>query len=269
MELTELILLFLSLGLTVGFAGGLFGIGGGIILVPTFIYVFPLIGVREAILMHVALGTSVAMLGPTALASSLKQYKLGNLNMRFYRTWALGIAAGVFLGLLILPHISARELKLLFAFFLLFSMCFLFSSRESDNDSGHEPQGLPKLLVSVAIGMLSILTGTGGSTFSVPSLRAMGMPLEKAIAIASATAPIVSGIGIAGFVYHGLGVPGRPPYAVGYVDTLVFLCMMPMTFIGAPMGVKVGNAMDKGLLQHIFAVLLLVIALDTLYKLYG
>ena len=268
MEFTELILLFSALGMTVGFAGGMFGIGGGIILVPTFMYIFPLTGVREAVLMHMALGTSIAMLGPIALSSSIEQYRIGNLRMDFYRTWAMGIATGVILGLLIVAKISTRELKLMFAIFLIFATCFMFATKEDDNNSNREPAGPAKFLVSVAIGMLSLLTGTGGSTFTVPSLRVMGMDIERAIATASATAPIISIIGITGFIYHGIGVPDRPLYAVGYVDSLVFLCMTPTALIGAPIGVKVGNNMNKNLLQHIFAILLMVIALYTLYNLY-
>ncbi len=268
MDFTELIMLFSALGMAVGFAGGMFGIGGGIILVPTFMYIFPLTGVRETVLMHMALGTSVAMLGPTSLASSIEQYRIGNLRMDFYRTWAMGIATGVIMGLLIVSKISTRELKLLFAVFLIFATCFMFTSKENDNNSNREPAGPAKFLASVAIGMLSLLTGTGGSTFTVPSLKVMGMDIKRAIAIASATAPIISIIGIAGFICHGIGVPDRPTYAIGYVDTLVFLCMTPTAMIGAPIGVKVGNNMNKNLLQHIFAVLIMVIALHTLYNLY-
>jgi uncharacterized membrane protein YfcA len=268
MAIVELILLFLALGFAVGFAGGLFGIGGGIILVPTFIYVFPLIGVNHDVLMHVALGTSVAMLGPTALAATYKQYRLGNLDIDFYRAWAPAVAVGVLLGLALVPDFSSRDLKLIFAVFLLTAVPYLFLAKETEEKEGASPKGWGRLITAVSVGTASILTGTGGSTFTVPALKALGMPITRTIAISSATAPIVSGIGIVGFIYHGLGVPDRPPYALGFVDSLVFLCMVPTIFLGAPLGVRMGHAMNKLLLQRIFGLLILVIALHTLYGLY-
>src|SRR3981189_944745 len=97
---------FALVGLASGFASGLFGIGGGIVRIPIFIYLLPLFGVAHPVLMHVAVGTSMALVLPSAVASTRKQYALGNLDLSFYRTWALGILIGVLVGLALLPFAS-------------------------------------------------------------------------------------------------------------------------------------------------------------------
>src|SRR5215831_4688020 len=106
---------FALVGLASGFASGLFGIGGGIVRMPIFVYLLPLFGVPHAVLMHVAVGTSMALVLPSALASTRKQHALGNLDLAFFRTWALGILAGVLIGIALLPFISTEVLQAIFA----------------------------------------------------------------------------------------------------------------------------------------------------------
>lgn len=114
------------------------------------------------------------------------------------------------------------------------------------------------------VGFVSILTGTGGGTFATPVLEALGVPLNRAIATASATGLVIGATGGAGFLYHGLCVADRPAHAVGYVDPLVFLAMTPAILISAPLGVKFGNAMSRLVLQRAFGVLALIVAFQIL-----
>src|SRR5882672_9601437 len=115
----ERIVVFAVVGLASGFASGLFGIGGGIVRIPIFTYLLPLFGVEHSILMHVAVGTSIALVLPSAIASTRKQYALGNLDLSFYRTWALGILIGVLIGLALLPYASTEALQIIFALFMI------------------------------------------------------------------------------------------------------------------------------------------------------
>ena len=100
-ELLERIVVVALAGLASGFVSGLFGVGGGIVRVPLFAYPLPLFGVPHAVLIHVAVGTSIALVLPSAIASTRKQLALGNLDLAFFRTWALGILVGVSIGIVL------------------------------------------------------------------------------------------------------------------------------------------------------------------------
>src|ERR1700736_3336356 len=117
--IVERIGMFGLVGLFSGFVSGLFGIGGGIVRIPIFIYLLPLFGVAHPVLMHVALGTSMALVLPSAVASTRKQLALGNLDLAFFRTWALGIFIGVLIGTALLPYASTEVLQVVFALFML------------------------------------------------------------------------------------------------------------------------------------------------------
>ena len=115
----ERIGVFALVGLGSGFVSGLFGIGGGIVRIPLFVYLLPLFGVAQSVMMHVALGTSMALVLPSAIAATRKQLALGNLDLAFFRTWAVGILIGVLVGTALLPYASTELLQVIFAIFMV------------------------------------------------------------------------------------------------------------------------------------------------------
>ena len=117
--MVERIGVFALVGLASGFASGLFGIGGGIVRIPLFVYLLPLFGVAHSVMMHVAVGTSMALVLPSAIASTRKQLALGNLDLSFFRTWAVGILIGVLIGTALLPYASTELLQVIFALFMV------------------------------------------------------------------------------------------------------------------------------------------------------
>src|SRR3977135_3736524 len=196
------IVVFALVGLASGFASGLFGIGGGIVRVPIFVYLLPLFGVAHPVLMHVAVGTSMALVLPSAIASTRKQYALGNLDLSFYRTWALGILIGVLVGLALLPFASTEVLKVIFALFMVTVGVYVGFVGDRFVIAHEAPRGAIKLGVASAIGCVAALTGTGGGTMVTPILKAFGVKLEAAIAPPSAHGP-------GHRVGHRTGDPGR------------------------------------------------------------
>jgi uncharacterized membrane protein len=115
----ERIGVFALVGVGSGFVSGLFGIGGGIVRIPLFVYLLPLFGVAHSVMMHVAVGTSMALVLPSAIASTRKQLALGNLDLSFFRTWAVGILIGVLIGTALLPYASTELLQVIFALFMV------------------------------------------------------------------------------------------------------------------------------------------------------
>ena len=153
--------------------------------------------------MHVAVGTSMALVLPSAVASTHKQLALGNLNLAFFRTWALGVLVGVLFGTALLPFASTEILQAIFAAFMLTVGVYEAFLKNRVLIANTAPLGAVKLAVAAAIGCLAALTGTGGGTLTTPSLQAFSIRLEAAIATASATGLITGAVATIGAVVSG------------------------------------------------------------------
>jgi uncharacterized membrane protein YfcA len=268
-ELVERILVFALAGLGSGFVSGLFGGGGGIVRVPLFVYLLPLFGVPHPVLMHVAVGTSIALVLPSALASTRKQLALGNLDLAYFRTWAVGILIGVSIGIVLLPFISTEILQAIFAAFMLAIGVYEGFLKDRLKVEGAAPQGMVKLAVAAAIGIVAAMTGTGGGAVTTPVLQAFSVRLQSAIATASATGLVTGTVATIGAIVNGWHVRDLPAYSLGYVDLAVFAAMMPTILLAAPLGVRAGHRLSERWLHHIYTALLFVIAFDLVRKLVG
>jgi len=258
---------FALVGLASGFASGLFGIGGGIVRIPIFIYLLPLFGVAHPVLMHVAVGTSMALVLPSAVASTRKQLVFGNLDLAFFRTWAVGIFLGVLIGTALLPLASTEILQAIFATFMVTVGVYEGFFKNRMMIAKAAPRGAVKLAVAAAIGCLAALTGTGGGTITTPTLQAFSVRLEAAIATASATGLVTGAVATIGAVVSGWHVRDLPPYSLGYVDLAIFAAMMPTILIAAPIGVRAGHWLSEAWLRRVYTMLLFVIAADLIRKL--
>jgi uncharacterized protein len=266
----ERIAAFALVGLASGFVSGLFGSGGGsIVRIPLFVYLLPLFGVPHAVMMHVAVGTSLALVVPSAMASTRKQRALGNLDLEFFRTWAAGIFVGVLIGTVLLPYASTEILQILFALFLLTAGIYQGFLKDRLALGRQPPQGVAKVSLASAIGCLAALTGTGGGTLTTPILHAFSMKLKTAIAIASAGGLVTGTVATIGAIAGGWRTQGLPAYSLGYVDLPIFAAMMPTIMIAAPFGAHAGHRLSEVWLRRIYTVLLFVIAVDLIRKLTG
>ena len=265
--IVERVGVFALVGLASGFVAGLFGIGGGIVRIPLFVYLLPLFGVPHPVMMHLAVGTSMALVLPSAIASTRKQLVLGNLDLKFFRTWALGILVGVLIGTALLPYASTEILQVIFALFMLTVGVYEGLLKDRLVIAPAALQGAVKLAVAAAIGCLAALTGTGGGTMTTPVLQAFSVRLEIAIATASATGLVTGTIATIGAVVGGWHTPNLPAYSLGYVDLAIFAAMLPTIMIAAPIGVRAGNRLSEAWLRRIYTALLFVIAFDLIRKL--
>jgi uncharacterized protein len=248
----ERIGVFALVGLGSGFVSGLFGIGGGIVRIPLFVYLLPLFGVAQSVMMHVAVGTSMA---------------LGNLDLAFFRTWAVGILIGVLVGTALLPYASTELLQVIFAIFMVTVGVYEGFLKDRLVFARTPPQGAKKVGVASAIGCLAALTGTGGGTMATPILQAFSMKMQAAIAVSSATGLVSGTVATVGAIAGGWHALGLPSYSLGYVDLAIFAAMMPTIMIAAPVGVRVGHMLSETWLRRIYTVLLFVIAADLIRKL--
>jgi uncharacterized membrane protein YfcA len=248
----ERIGVFALVGLGSGFVSVLFGIGGGIVRIPLFVYLLPLFGVAQSVMMHVAVGTSMA---------------LGNLDLAFFRTWAVGILIGVLVGTALLPYASTERLQVIFAIFMVTVGVYEGFLKDRLVFARTPPQGAKKVGVASAIGCLAALTGTGGGTMAMPILQAFSMKMQAAIAVSSATGLVSGAVATIGAIAGGWHALGLPSYSLGYVDLAIFAAMMPTIMIAAPVGVRVGHMLSETWLRRVYTVLLFVIAADLIRKL--
>jgi uncharacterized protein len=258
---------FALVGLASSFASGLFGVGGGIVRIPIFVYLLPLFGVAHPVLMHVAVGTSIALVLPSAVASTRKQLALGNLDVPFFKTWAVGIFVGVLIGTVLVPFASTEILQAIFAAFMVALGVYEGFFKNRMVTAKAAPRGAVKLALAAAIGLLAALTGTGGGTLTTPALQAFSVRLEAAIATASATGLITGAVATIGAMIGGWHVRDLPAYSLGYVDLAIFAAMMPTILIAAPLGVRAGHSLSEAWLRRVYTVLLFVIAADLIRKL--
>ncbi|MFH5926996.1 sulfite exporter TauE/SafE family protein [Roseomonas xinghualingensis] len=258
------IIIFAVVGLVSGFVAGLFSIGGGTIRMPIFIYLLPWLGVANPVMMHVATGTSMALIIPSAIASSRKHYKLGNLDLGLFKTWAIGLLIGVAIGSILLPFGSPEILQALFSIYIILAGFYIAFGHGRFSFGQEPPRGAKMVGISSVVGVIAVMTGTAGGTLTTPILSAFNMHLDRAMAISAATGLITGTVGAIGSIIGGWNAKDLPSYSLGYVDILIFLVMMPTIMIAAPIGVRVSHKMNERTLQLTYAILLIVVGIDLL-----
>jgi len=263
------IIIFAVVGLVSGFFAGLFGIGGGTIRMPIFIYLFPWLGIAHPVMMHVATATSMALVIPSAIASTRKHYKLGDLDLGVFKTWAIGLVIGVVIGSILLPFGSTEILQVLFSIYIILVGFYIAFSRGRFSFGQEPPKGAKMIGISSVVGFIAAMTGTSGGTMTTPVLSGFKMQLQRAMAIAAATGLITGTVGAIGSIIGGWNAKNLPSYSLGYVDMVIFLVMMPTVLIAAPIGVSVSHRMNERTLQLTYALLLIVVGIHLLWRLFA
>lgn len=254
-ELAGLIALMLLVGAFAGLVGGLFGIGGGIIIVPALYTVFGFLGVEDAVRIKVAVGTSLATIIITSLRSVRTHRKHGAVDMELLKAWAPWIGAGAICGAVLARFVSAGFLTVFFALCLLALSIHkgFFKVREKPAGTAHVPGGIIRVSLASGVGLASSLMGIGGGVMGVVILTGFGRSIHQAIGTAAGFGLAIAVPGAVGFALSGLGQAGLPPVSVGFVNLPAFACIAGMSFLTAPLGANLAHRLDKGLLNRIFA----------------
>ena len=256
---------YLLLGAAVGFFGGLFGIGGGTVLVPVLLFLFAAQHFPAAYAMHLALGTSMATIVFTALASLHKHHQHGAVDWPVVRRITPGILAGTALGAAFASAISARALGLIFAAFVLAAaLQILLDARPRPTRQLPGPAGLTA--TGVFTGWISSLVSIGGGTIVVPFLVWCNVPLRHAIGTSAAIGFPVAAGGTLGYVLAGLHVAAMPGPHLGYVYLPALLGTALASVLTAPVGARTAHRIDVRLLRRLFALVLLALAGRLLFK---
>ena len=264
----EWVAAYLVLGALVGFFAGLFGIGGGLLLVPALLLVFEAQHFSAGIAMHLALGTSMATIVFTSLSSLRTHHQHGAVNWRVVRRITPGILFGTALGAVIAGAVSARGLSIFFAVFVYFSAAQMLLDLRP-----HASRQLPGLagmsLMGTFTGGISSLVSIGGGALIVPFLVWCNVSLRHAIGTAAAIGfPVALG-GTLGYIFTGLDQPALPHDSAGYVYLPALLWVALSSVFTAPLGAKAAHRWPLKWLRRGFACLLLILATKMLLKVLG
>jgi len=263
----SLAIALLGTGVIAGLLAGLLGVGGGIVIVPVLYHVFTLLGIDETLKMHIAVGTSLATIVPTSIASSIAHYKKGNIDKNLVSQLIPGVLVGVIVGTYSSGLISSGALTIIFAVIALMVSGNMILGSKSFQISDRLPSRPGTTLIATCIGSLSALMGIGGGTLSVPILNAFKVPMHKAVGTGAALGILISIPGSAGFIYNGLGAENLPPLSIGYLNLIGFALITPTTMKMAPIGAEIGHKIDQNLLKKLFAVFLGLTSLKMFYAL--
>ncbi|WP_422362857.1 sulfite exporter TauE/SafE family protein [Pyruvatibacter mobilis] len=252
-------------GILAGLVAGLFGVGGGIVIVPVLYYVFTAFDVPEEVRMHVAVGTSLATIVVTSIRSVRSHLQSGAVDVPLLKSWILPITAGVVAGTAVADIIDGTALTLVFgsiALLVAANMAFAKSSWQLADDLPGRPG---RDAIGATIGFLSTLMGIGGGTFGNTVMTLCGRTIHQAVATSAGLGLIIAVPGALGFVISGWDETGTPPGSVGYVNFIAFACIVPATILMAPVGARLAHRLPQKTLKRGFALFLAIVAIRMLY----
>ncbi len=257
-------LAFPLVGALSGLLAGLFGIGGGLVIVPALNALFAagLVDIDPQARMHVAIGSSLGVIVFTAISSVRAHHRLGSVVWPAVRGLVPGVVAGGLLGAFIADALDTRALEIVFGVFAALMALRIATGREAPADAGGRlPSAGGFAAAGTIIGSVSALVGIGGGVMTVPYLGWHGVPIRKAVGTAAACTLPVAAAGAVGYVFAGAGAP-VPPGSTGYLYWPAVGGIAVASVLTAPLGARLAHALPVKRLRQLFALLLVVVALD-------
>lgn len=258
------IIIYLCCGAVVGVLAGLLGVGGGTVIVPILVMVFPWEGIPAQYVQQLALGTSLASIMFTSISSARSHHLRGAVNWRIFRNITPGILLGTFFGGLVATHLPTMFLKIFFICFL-FAISAQMMTNYRPPATRHMPGALGTAGAGGVIGMVSSFVGIGGGSLSVPFMTYCGVDIHDAVGTSAAIGFPIAVAGTLGYIVGGWGRPGLPPCALGFVHLWALFGIAAASCVTAPLGVKISHSLPTAKLKRAFAIFLILIALKMLW----
>jgi uncharacterized protein len=265
--MTEIFLGSLLLGSISGISAGLFGIGGGIIIVPILVMLFTRQGFAADLVMIMSVATSLATIIGTSIASVMAHHRLGAVIWEKVFCLTPGIALGAISGAVVADRIPKDTLRLVFIIYLLYVAVNL--AMASKPKPGQQPASrFVDGLAGLIIGGLSAIVGIGGGTLTVPYLVYFQIPMRNAVAVSSACGLPIAITSTISYVILGRSVLGLPEWSWGYVYGPAFIGIVLTSIFTAPIGAKWANKLPAQKLKRYFSILLFIMAAKLIWP-YG
>lgn len=260
----DLVFLAISLvaaGAITGLLAGVFGVGGGAVIVPILYEVFRVIGVPEDVRMPLCVGTSLAVIIPTSIRSFNAHRAKGMVDMSILKIWAVPVVLGVIVGSYIARFAPADLFKIIFVIVAIFSALRLLFASDRWQLGTEMPGRLLMTVYGGVIGVLSALMGIGGGQLSSLFMTFYGRPIHQAVATSSGLGVLISIPGALGFIYAGWPkMDVLPPLSLGYVSLIGFILFIPTSIWTAPIGARLAHRLSKRKLEVVFGLFLLLVA---------
>jgi uncharacterized membrane protein YfcA len=268
-ELAWLAVALLAAGAVTGILAGVFGVGGGAVIVPVLYELFTLLDVPEAARMPFCVGTSLAVIIPTSIRSFNAHRAKGMVDMSIVKVWAVPVIVGVIGGGVIARYAPADVFKAVFVVVAGLSSFRLLLGKDSWKLADTMPSNPVMRVYGLVIGVLSALMGIGGGQLSSLFMTFYGRPIHQAIATSSGLGVLISIPGALSYIYAGWPKAAefpdvaalQPPLALGYVSLIGFILFVPTSIWTAPIGARLAHALPKRKLEVLFGIFLAFVCL--------
>jgi len=245
----------------VGFVAGLFGVGGGLITVPVLFYIFDSAGLDRSFIMHLAVGTSFAIIIPTSFISTITHMKFKAVDFDIVKSFGVFVTLGIIIGTIFAASLKTAYLILFFSIItMLFAFYFLISKEKKMNPAQNKMNITYKIILGSLSGFFTAPMGIGGGSINVPILKMFGYSINQAIGSSAAIGFLVSVIGALGFVISGTYLDTGVPLSFGFVNIPAFLIFIPITMLMAKIGAKAVHQINKQFINRLFGVFLLIVS---------
>ena len=227
----------------VGFVAGLFGIGGGLITVPFLYFIFGSLEIDPQYVMHLAVGTSFAIIIPTSTVSVLTHHKFKAVDFDIVKNYGFFVVLGVIVGTAFAASLKTKSLVLFFSIMILFLGIYLLLIKEKEQNIIVKMKLHLKVILGFLVGFISAPMGIGGAVMNVPILKFFGYSINKAIGSAAAIGFLIALFGAIGFLISGNYLNSSLPLSIGFINIPAFLIFIPITtFMKVVMGINIKKA---------------------------
>ncbi len=250
----------------VGFVAGLFGIGGGLITVPFLYYIFGQLGIDQQYMMHLAVGTSFAIIIPTSTVSVLTHHKFKAVDFDIVKSYGIFVVFGVIIGTIFAASLKTKSLVLFFSIVILFLGIYLLLLKEKEKNIIIKIKLHLKIILGFIVGFISAPMGIGGAVMNVPILKFFGYSINKAIGSAAAIGFLIALFGATGFFISGSYLKTNLPLSIGFLNVPAFLIFIPITTFMARIGARTVHKIDKNKISKLLAIFLIIVAIKFFYE---
>jgi len=250
----------------VGFVAGLFGIGGGLITVPFLYYIFGLLNIDPVYLMHLAVGTSFAIIIPTSIVSVMTHHKFKAVDFDIVKSYGIYVVLGVIFGTIFAASLKTKSLVLFFSIIIFLLGIYLLLLKEKEKNVMIKMKLHLKIILGFVVGFISAPMGIGGAIMNVPILKFFGYSINKAIGSAAAIGFLIALFGAVGFIITGSYLKTDLPLSIGFLNIPAFLIFIPITTLMARIGARTVHKIDRNKITKIFGIFLLIVATKFLFE---
>ena len=249
----------------VGFMAGLFGIGGGLIMVPILFYLYSFVGIEQTFVMHLALGTSFSIIIPTSIISTMTHMKFKAVDFSIVKTFGIFVVIGVVFGTIFAISLKTSSLLLLFSIMTMIFAIYFLLEKEKISPTPRQISLIYRVICGFLSGFLSAPMGIGGGVFNTPIFKMFGYPINVAIGTSAAIGFLIALIGAIGFAISGTYLNINVPLSLGFINIPTFLIFIPITTFMAKIGAETVHKFNNRLIGRIFGIYLFIVACKLFY----